>query len=362
MSLQPSLYWDFGTAYDLFASLHVLHEPERFGLRASWAAGVRSRLPVDERTFLEKAQAAIRFPLGWIHQLPAPKDAQAVIQALSQLPVAERLASLSKGAGMPEAALEVVLSVGERGHWRPADLEALRRAYLDRPVAPRGRILEGMLDLWCQPGIFGERYLAGLKAYSDSFFSEEEHRIEPALQAGVRQVRKQTAGLALDDLIESLSHGIRFGTQLEIQELVLAPSYWISPLVVFERVSPQRTVILFGARPDDVSLVPGDQVPDGLLRALKALADPTRLRILRYLSEESLNPAELARRLRLRAPTLTHHLNTLRLAGLVVLTLEDGNERYYATRMESVAGTFETLNIFFHQGGAQDEETTNDSI
>ncbi len=73
-------------------------------------------------------------------------------------------------------------------------------------------------------------------------------------------------------------------------------------------------------------------VPDVLFRSMKALADPTRLRILRYLSAEPLTPAELARRLRLRAPTVVHHLHHLRLAGLVYLTLENEGRRYQARR------------------------------
>ena len=53
------LTWNFGTAYDLFVSLHVLHEPNRFGIRPSWAAGVRSRLSSDDRETLEQAEAVI---------------------------------------------------------------------------------------------------------------------------------------------------------------------------------------------------------------------------------------------------------------------------------------------------------------
>ena len=53
---KPIIHWDWGTAYDLFASLHVLHHPEKFGLRGSWAAGVRSRLTVPQRTILEDSQ------------------------------------------------------------------------------------------------------------------------------------------------------------------------------------------------------------------------------------------------------------------------------------------------------------------
>jgi hypothetical protein len=37
----PRLHWDYGTAYDLFVSLMVLHKPSKFGLRGAWAKGVR---------------------------------------------------------------------------------------------------------------------------------------------------------------------------------------------------------------------------------------------------------------------------------------------------------------------------------
>ena len=62
-SLQPVIEWDFGTAYELFVSLHVLHEPEYFGLRASWAAGVRSRIPAAERKLLEDVYPIAGVPL-----------------------------------------------------------------------------------------------------------------------------------------------------------------------------------------------------------------------------------------------------------------------------------------------------------
>ena len=106
---------------------------------------------------------------------------------------------------------------------------------------------------------------------------------------------------------------------------------------------------MFGARSPDVSLVPGESVPDGLVRALKALSDPTRLRILRYLTTESLSPAQLARRLRLRTPTVMHHLNTLRVAGLVQLTIGmDVGKRIkrYAARPGALEATFATLKEF----------------
>ncbi len=97
-----TLAWDVGTAYEFFVSLHVLHEPERYDLRPSWAAKIRSRIPTAERTFLEETQSFLNFPLGWIHSLPQPKNAITVLYALQQMMPANRgrtLLELDKGLG-----------------------------------------------------------------------------------------------------------------------------------------------------------------------------------------------------------------------------------------------------------------------
>src|SRR5690606_8597673 len=114
--------------------------------------------------------------------------------------------------------------------------------------------------------------------------------------------------LSVGDLLEELSQGVRLDELAAAGELVMVPSYWCTPLIYYGRVSPTRHIALFGARPADAALIPGEIVPEALLRSLKALSDPTRLRILRYLSAEPLAPAHMARRLRLRMPTVLHHL------------------------------------------------------
>jgi len=119
----------------------------------------------------------------------------------------------------------------------------------------------------------------------------------------------------------------------------------------FGAANDDLKLFLFGARPADASLVPGEVVPDALLRVLKALSDPTRLRIMHYLANEMLSPADLARRLRLRAPTVTHHLKTLRLAGLVRVMLGEGKEaKQYAARLEAVAAACDSLKSFLMRG------------
>ena len=49
----------------------------------------------------------------------------------------------------------------------------------------------------------------------------------------------------------------------------------------------------------------------------KALADPTRRRILELLKEGDLTAGELAKNSGVSKPTLSHHLATLKAAGLV---------------------------------------------
>ena len=93
-----------------------------------------------------------------------------------------------------------------------------------------------------------------------------------------------------------------------------------------------------------------------MLRTIKTLGDPTRLKILRYLAQENITPAELARRLRLRAPTVTHHLNLLRLAGLVYLTLGEKGKRRYEARPDAVDEAFALLRTFLgHTPEIEDE-------
>lgn len=351
------LEWDGGTAYDLFVSLTVLHEPSDFGVRGAWAAGVRARLPVEVRETLEQGQVVIHVPLHWIYTLPDPKNATAVLWALEQVPPADRLPLLALSPEVPSDVAERLKEIAARQAWSDRDRQALANAYHracsgdEMNKVPSAENLETMLAAWANAEEFGERFLQALRAYQELFFAEEERHIRPALEQALARAQELAEGLDLTDLLEELSQGLRFDVLPEASGLVLVPSYWCTPLVFFGRVSADRDLWLFGARPPDASLVPGEMVPEGLLRSLKALSDPSRLRILHDLSHEALTPSELARRLRLRAPTVTHHLKILRLAGLVQLTLgEARTTKCYAARPDGVATACASLKEFLEKG------------
>jgi DNA-binding transcriptional ArsR family regulator len=341
---QHKIHWDWGTAYDFFFSLHVLHNAESYGLRASWAAGVRSRLPIQDRNILEDAQQVVPFPLAWVHSLPEPKDSASVVSALASVAPMDRLATIFFPSQAPDEVKKVLTEVSQKREWDEGDLDLLKKVLKDQNKLPKEQ--KTILKWWSRPDEFGERYLSALQTYRDSFFEEEERRITPKLQEALEKARSLAEKLSVPNLLEELSQGVRFVSLHESEELVLAPSYWSSPLIFYDRLDKNCHLVLFGARPADTSLVPGEVIPDNLLKALKALADPTRLSIMRYLSRETLTPAQLSRYLRLRTPTVLHHLRSLRLAGLVRLSLEDDGEKRYAARPENVGATYASLKNF----------------
>ena len=343
---QP-IEWDSGTAYDLFASLVVLHDPEKYGLRGSWAAGVRSRLPVAEREMLLKVKDII-WPMRWVYSLPGPKDATTALNTLRGLRTEDRLAALM--SAMPPKAQKVLRTVAARRAWDEDELNRVVALMQEadwrlQPSPIVRKLATDVLNIWADTEAHADGLLTALECYQDVFFAEEESRIRPQLDNALERARRMAADLPRAALLEELSQGLRLPPDEHGRQLVLAPSFWATPFVILTRLSEQKILFVYGARPADASLVPGDFVPDALYQALKAMADPTRLRILRYLSDEPSSPAQLARRLRLRSPTVIHHLDALRLARLVILTLEPEGKRY-ALRPDALKTVFELLTEF----------------
>lgn len=345
------VHWDKGTGYDFFASLVVLHFPAKFGLRGAWAAGVRSRLSPEERELFENLVDLFFEPYEWVNSLPEPKDVDTVLYTLKKIPASQRLSELKLSPSYEPAFNERLKEVQDRGSWREEDRDFLTSQVTKQKgkgaYAPKK--IEKLLDLYANAEEFGETYLAAYQSYHEVFFAEEEKRIAPKIEAALENAQKLAEELPFLDLLEELSRGLKYEEFPGIEEMILIPTYWLSPLVTTTITSKGSLMMLFAGRPPGESLVPGEIVPEDLLQILKALADPTRLRILRYLMQEQLSPAELSRRLRLRAPTLTHHLHILRLAGLVRFVMRGKSEHLYFARMESIKSIYVILKEFLEQ-------------
>lgn len=347
-----TLQWEYGTAYELFVSLDVLHSPEHYGLRPSWAAGIRSRIPPTERKFLEEVAPFVNFPLAWVHSLPGPKDAINAIWALRQTPAEKRMFALLDIEHWDHGEIKAIIhKVAAQRSWSNHDLAAIKEIYSGTKHEESLDHLQQYLDWWARPDEFGEAMVNALQAYYQAFFEEEEKRVGPVLKAGLERAERMAPEFSVPDLIAELSQGVRFD-DIAVKELVMVPAFWTTPLVILEKVDENLGIFLFGARPASMAAIPGEQIPDGLVRTLKALADPTRLKIMHYLTQGEVTPSELARRLNLRAPTVTHHLSELRLCGLVNVSFK-GQEKHYTSRLEALDETCDNLRDFLQNAPAE---------
>jgi hypothetical protein len=279
-----TILWKTGTAYDFFVSLAVLQEPAIFGLRPSWAAGVRQRVPAVKREFLEKALCFSSVPLKWLSELPEPGDAKTALKAIENLSAVERLEALTLAADTTAEVKECLQNIARRGSWTEADIQVLREQYRRRDSSLSPEHLTLLVSTWSEPQKSASLFLEAIQDYYQVFFAEEEVRIRPALQSGLEHAQVLANRMSLADLIEELSHGVRFTPLDRTDEFILVPSYWCSPLIFYTRLPKRKMLVLFGARPEFETIVPGAGPSPQLVNMLKALADPTRLRILKFLA------------------------------------------------------------------------------
>ena len=352
----PTLEWDVGTAYDFFISYRVLANPKQFGVRSAWASGMRARLQPADRETLDASLLVLPTVGQWLYTLPALKDVAHALRALTDIPAAQRLLRVAGWCDEQDGrspTQNLLYRVWSEGSWSDETLKRFRELRSEGKGSHQGDkgddTLRRILDIWAHAEDFGERYLSALRNYYDVFFAEEERRIASTLETALERAKARAVALSLADLMEELSQGIRYESTSELDRLTLVPSYWVSPFIQVIRIGRGHRMWAFGARPATDSIVPGEPVPDALRISLKALADPTRLRILRYLHREPQTLSDLTKQLRLRMPTVMHHMSVLRMAGLVSIHLqgeEKGRRAQYSTRADGLTAAIQSLRGF----------------
>jgi DNA-binding transcriptional ArsR family regulator len=351
--------WEMGTGYDLLVSAYVLHRPREYGLPAPWAAGVRGRLSPEGRAALKEffggaVSYGFTLPLHIVHQLPPPRDAAAVIEALKLIPGDQFIHETHHpfdSSSEDDEEFGILLQALDGSPLRPAEREKLQRWFTKdmkrKLAAPE---IDVLLDMFANQAEVKERYVAALEEYYRVYFADEEQRSEPILAEALAQAQAEAAYRSPLDVLEQLSHGFTFSASIStLRRITIVPSFWTKPWVFQYSLSTDEVLLLYGARPEWARLVPGEAVPDAAIRTLKTLADPTRLRLLRLLAEQPRAPQEMAREIKLSLPTILHHLHELRLAGLVRLEVGDKGERMYYLRWQEAEDALNDVRGFVKQ-------------
>lgn len=239
----------------------------------------------------------------------------------------------------------------------------------------RGTILSGVPDvpgadlaaaferLLADADDYRSRLVAVLRAFWSRVFEEDFRAIVPELNRQGRQLRSASANATAANVGSRL--GIPIAVNEETATLAAGRGGYSVPLARVGRVlvlpsafnlnrwwtkREGDTVDLFFPVSDG-TITPNDAISQGNRSAeiavteevkpevvFRALGDTTRYAIASILARSPMTPSELARQLKVSKPTITHHVHSLRDAGLIVEGGDGGRLALDRSKLEQLSG------------------------
>ncbi len=170
-----------------------------------------------------------------------------------------------------------------------------------------------------------DRFVALLRAWNDGYFRRFNKLVLAGLESDAEAKRAMLQRMKPEEVFEEATGGVVLLPSPDIKRVVLAPHYHARPWNLHDRLA-WGPVYQY---PADVVQAQADEPSSTLLRLTRALADESRLRILRYLSRGPRTFTEIAKFSELAKSTVHYHMMLLRAAGLVRVHVSyDGPDRY----------------------------------
>jgi DNA-binding transcriptional ArsR family regulator len=332
---------DHGTAYELVLGLRVLVDDEdldSYAVGPGWFEETRAALDAATLGAIERYSGGHELLFGYLlslaSQTPAPRDAAAFRELLATTP-ARDLRLVQLGHRLETFRAGVSRETIERA--ADGDAEAART------------LLDGCLD-WQRAAY--EHVLArdadevkrdlevACRGWHETVLGPDERTTGRVLARSARAARALSSRLGLEELIDTLTRGIRYAPEPGIARVLLVPHAVSRPWSIFTEAGDTK-IVCYGVAESHVS---GDAPPDPLVAAYKALGDETRLRILRRLAEGPASLHELTELLGLAKSTVHGHLLVLRTGGLVIADVS--RKTGYRLRRETLAESAALLETY----------------
>jgi len=168
-------------------------------------------------------------------------------------------------------------------------------------------------------------YAPLLRLWHEYYFRHVENQMLPLLIEDAAEKKMLLSKMDPIALIEYASGGVVIEDIPELQTIVLLPTVHNRPINTY---CIYKTLMLI-QYPVEVPVENEEEPPMVLLRMTKALSDPIRLKLLRYVAHEPKSLWEMQSELDQSGEMLMHHLMMLRVAGLLRIHLrEESNERF----------------------------------
>ena len=168
-------------------------------------------------------------------------------------------------------------------------------------------------------------YIPLLRLWYEQYFRHVEHQMLPLLIEDAAEKKMLQSKMDTVALIEYASGGVVIEDIPGLKTIVLLPTVHNRPINTY---CSFKTLMMI-QYPIEIPSEDEDEPPTVLLRMTKALSDPVRLRLLRYVAHDPKSLWEMQSELGQSGDMLMHHLMMLRVAGLLRIHLRDEeNERF----------------------------------
>jgi DNA-binding transcriptional ArsR family regulator len=332
---------DSGTGYELVLGLRMFvddEDPASYAVGPEWFGRVHELAGRELLSAIDRYSGGHESTFGYLLALvaaaDAPRDVTAFLAALEETPPLE-LRQLLLGSRLRTyrggVSDEVIAAAagGDAGAARD-----LLETCLDWQRKPYEHVLSVDADT------AKECLLAACRGWYTAVLHTDERATARALRRSARAARALAERLALDQLVDSVTRGIRYSPEPGIGRVLLVPHVVSRPWSIFTEADDTK-IVCYGVAESHVSR---NAPPDPLVAAYKALGDETRLRILRRLAEGPATLQELTDLTGLAKSTVHGHLLVLRTAGLAVTDIS--KKSGYALRREVLAESAALLETY----------------
>jgi DNA-binding transcriptional ArsR family regulator len=232
-----------------------------------------------------------------------------------------------------------------------------------RPFDQSSPAVKAMTSLLAKPDAFRDDLILLLRRFWESGFQRDWAALEPRLRADARRIIDLRENPTLGGLGRELDLPLTFDDKTKqarpkngspigydhIDRCYVVPSafntrkWWTKYETSMGRMTLYLPIVLVAGSANAVVeervQTPANAPPPGALNAesiFRALGDTTRYAIASILARTPTTSADLARSLNVSKPTITHHVQALRAAGLLSETPEGGSTRL-SLREDTVA-------------------------
>lgn len=199
-----------------------------------------------------------------------------------------------------------------------------------------------------------DRYVRLLAAWNEQYFRHVDPEILAGLAADAAAKQELAGSIPTSQLLGLATSGVIFADEDSDETILLVPQYHYRPWNLFAEYRGQRTV----EYPCDALPPAPGEPPPGLVRTVRALSDPNRLRMLRFLCQAPRTFTDLVQYSGLSKSTVHHHLVILRAAGLILVPDLTRKGEKYVPRTGNIDSLGERLSAYLREDSAS-EETAN---